>query len=94
MDTDQINASEILFVCEDFNGHTVKNADGYEGVHGGRGFGWCNPEGERIPEFDIAHKLVVSNSLFTKKESHLVTYQSGKNQSQTDYIMVKRQKSN
>ena len=39
MDTDQINASEILFVCEDFNGHTVKNVDGYEGVHGGRGFG-------------------------------------------------------
>ena len=43
-----------------------------------------NLEGERIVEFAVSHKLVVSNSLFTKKESHLVTYQSGENQSQID----------
>ena len=35
--------------------------------------------------------LIVSNPLFTKRESHLVTYQSGENQSQIDYILVKRQ---
>ena len=49
-----------------------------------------NLEGERILEFAVAHNLVVSNSLFTKRESHLVTYQSGSNQSQIDYILVKR----
>ena len=49
-----------------------------------------NLEGERILEFAAAHNLVVSNSLFTKRESHLVTYQSGNNQSQIDYILVKR----
>ena len=49
-----------------------------------------NLEGERILEFAVAHNLVVSNSLFTKRESHLVTYHSGKNQSQIDYILVKR----
>ena len=36
-----------------------------------------NLEIERILEFAVAHSLVVSNSLFTKRESHLVTYQSG-----------------
>ena len=83
------SASEILFICGDFNGHIGKNADGCEGVHGGRGFRRRNVEGERILELAVAHNLVVSNSLFTKRESHLVTCQSGENQSQIDYILVK-----
>ena len=79
------------FQCGDFNGHIGKNADESEGVHGGRGFGRRNLEGERIVESAVAHNLVVSNSLFTNRERHLVTYQSGENQSQIDYILVKRQ---
>ena len=50
----KISASEILFVCGDFNGYIGKNADGYEGVHGGRGFGRRNLQGERILEFAVA----------------------------------------
>ena len=48
------------------------------------GFGRRNLAGERILEFAVAHNLVVSNSLFTKREGHLVTCQSGENQSQID----------
>ena len=77
----KISASEVLFACENFIGHIGKNADGYEGVHGGGGFERSNLEVERILEFDVAHNEVVSNSLFMKRESHLVTYQSGENQS-------------
>ena len=87
----KISASEILFVCRDFIGHIGKNADGYEGVHGGRGFGRRNEESERILELAVAHNLDVPNSLFIKRESHLPTYQSGKNQSHIDYILVKQQ---
>ena len=87
----KISASEILLVFGNFNGHIGKTADGYEGGHGGKGFGRRNLEGEGIFEFAEAHNLVVSNSLFTKRESHLVTFQSGENQSQIDYILVKRQ---
>ena len=87
----RISASEILFVCEDFNSHTEKNADWYEGVHYVRQFIRCNLEGERILEFAVAHNLVVSNSLLMKRESHLVTFQSSKNQSQNDYILVMQQ---
>ena len=86
-----MSTSEILFVRGDFNGHIGKNADGYEGVHGGREFGRRNLEGERILEFAVAHNLVISNSLLTKRESHLVTCQSGESQSQIDYILLKRQ---
>ena len=58
-----------MFVFKDFNGLNGRNADGYEGVHGGKGFGICNLEGERILKFAIAHNLIVSNSLFTKRKS-------------------------
>ena len=90
----KISAYKILFVCGDFNscfnGHIGKNANRYEGTHGGRGFG-RQMEGEIILEFAVSHNLVVSNSLFIKRESHLVAYQSGENRSQIDYILVKQQ---
>ena len=76
----KISASEISIVCGDFNNHIGKNAGEYEGVHGGRGFGRRNLEGERILEFAVTNYLVVSDSLFTKSESDLVTHQSGENQ--------------
>ena len=50
-----------------------------------------NLEGRRILEFAVTHNLIVSNSLFTKRESNLVTYQSGENQSHIDYNLVKQQ---
>ena len=87
----KISVFEILFVCGNFNGHIGKNADGYEEVHGGRGFGRRNLDGKRILEFAVAHNLVVLNLLFTKRERHLVTYQSDEYQSQIDYILVKQQ---
>ena len=68
-----------------------KNANGYEVVYGGRGFGRRNLEGDKTLAFAVTHNLVVSNSLFMKRASHLVTYQSEKNQSQIDYILVKKQ---
>ena len=86
----KISASQILFVCVYFKGHNR-----YEGVRDGRGFGRHNLEGEKILEFAVPHNLVVSNSFFTKRESHLVTYhQSRENQIRIDYILVKRQNVN
>ena len=56
-----------------------KNTDGYEGAYAVRGFGRHNLEGERVVESVLAHNLVVSNSLFTKRGSQRVTYQSCEN---------------
>ena len=87
----KISASKILFVRGDFNGHIGKNTDGYEGVHGVRGFGRLNLECQRILEYAVVHNVVVSNSLFTKRESFLVTYKFGENLSQIHYMLDKRQ---
>lgn len=54
--------------------HTGKESLGYEGIHGGYGFGNCNVDGERILEFAVANNLVVGNLKFLKKDDHLIKY--------------------
>ncbi|XP_060771234.1 uncharacterized protein slc22a21 isoform X2 [Neoarius graeffei] len=86
----KIAESETLFLCGDFNGHIGCKSEGYEGVHGGFGYGERNPEGVRILDFAVANDLVINNSLFQKRASHLITYQSGVSSTQVDYILTRR----
>ena len=93
---DQLNAvaakiplSEVLIPLGDWNGHVGAAADGYEGVHGGFGYGARNPEGERILDFGVAHNMVVGNTLFKKRDSHLITYVSGNHKTQVDYVLFR-----
>src|SRR2546425_5046147 len=67
-----------------------EKVDGYEGVHGGKGYGVRNTEGEMLLEFADAMKLVVLNTWFTKNESKKVTYESGGNKTVVDYMLVRR----
>ena len=83
-------SGETLVICGDFNGHVGKVANGYEGVHGGHGYGLRNTKGERILEFVVAHDLVVANTHFHKKDNHLINYHSGGNSNQIDYIHVRK----
>ena len=59
-------------------------------VHGGHGYGLRKIERERILEFAVAHDLVVGNTHLHKKDNHLITYDSGGNSSQIDYIFVRK----
>uniref|UniRef100_H2ZTY1 Endonuclease/exonuclease/phosphatase domain-containing protein n=1 Tax=Latimeria chalumnae TaxID=7897 RepID=H2ZTY1_LATCH len=64
---------------------------GYEGNHGGQGYGERNTEGENVLRMAQAHNLAVVDTYFKKQEHYLVTYRSGNTQRQIDYILVKRQ---
>ena len=83
----------ILFLqhlpCGDWNGHVGSSGTGYEEVHGGHGFGIRNPDtdGERILEFVFTNDLLLGNTWFKKRDSHLVTYESGGAATQIDFIM-------
>ena len=55
-------------LCGDLNGHVGQDVEGFEGVHGGNGYGKRNLEGEMILEFARAMEMVVCNTLFTKEE--------------------------
>ena len=85
----KIGEKEIFVVAGDFNSHVGKAADGFEGVHGGNGYGDRNTEGERILEYGLAMDMLVANTVFKKRESHLITYESGAAKTQVDYLLVR-----
>ena len=82
--------NEVVLLGGDFNGHVGKSADGFEGVHGGHGYGARNREGERILEFADGADLLVCNTQFRKADNKLITYSSGGSSTTVDYIMVRR----
>ena len=86
----KVKDQEFLIPCGDWNRHIGQMAEGYEGVHGGKAYGERNIEGERLLEFASSFELVVTNSFFCKRKSHLVTFHSGNNESQIDYILVRK----
>jgi hypothetical protein len=68
--------SEKLFIGGDLNGHVGSTRVGFDGVHRGFGYESRNQEGEGILNFALAYDLIVANTLFRKRVSHLVTFSS------------------
>jgi hypothetical protein len=85
-----VGDKEGLVLCGDMNGHVGALADGFEGVHGGFGFGNRNVEGEMLLEFAEAKGLVVTNTWFKKDVGKLVTYESGERRTMIDYVLVRK----
>ena len=77
-------------VVVDLNGHVDRDVDGYEGVHGGNGFGDHNAESEAILEFATCFGLVVANTFFMKEMQKLVTYKSGEVKTVVDYVLARK----
>ena len=86
---EQAGPDEFVMLLGDLNGHVGTSADGYEGVHGGYGYGVRNEEGCRVLELADAYSMVIGNTLFTKEAARLITYRSGENMSVIDYVLVK-----
>ena len=64
--------------------------DGFEGVHGGFGFGKWNVEDEMILEFADALIRTVLNTWFKKEAWRLFTYESGGCRTVVDYILSRK----
>lgn len=64
--------------------------DGYQGVHGGFGYGVRNENGTLLLEFAKAHELMIVNSCFQKREDNLITFRSGGHATQIDYLLIRR----
>ena len=56
------------------------------------GYGRSEPdvEGERILEYALAFDLLLGNTCFKKRDSHLITYKSGNAATQIDFILFPR----
>ena len=81
----------MVVFAEDINGHIGSSSVGYDGTHGGFGYGSRNADGSRILDFADGLNLVICNTLFTKQEAKLVTYVAGPVKSTVDYIMVQQE---
>ena len=90
--TARIPASEFLIPCIDWNGHVGRAGTGYREVHGGMEYGRPEPdvEGERTLEYALAFDLLLRNTCFKKRDSHLITYKSGNIATQIDFILLRR----
>ena len=49
-----------------------------------------NESGENLLDFALAKELVIANSIFRKKDEHLITYKSGDHATQVDYFLVRK----
>ena len=78
-----------VVVAGDMNGHVGRDAEGFEDVHGGEGYGSRNRDGVRVLEFCEAKDMVIGNTWFRKRVEHLVTYRSGECDSQIDLVMMR-----
>ena len=90
--TARIPRSEFLIPCGDWNGHVSRAGTEYREVHGGMGYGRYEPdvEGERTLEYALAFDLLLGNTCFKKRDSHLITYKSGNAATQIDFILFPR----
>ncbi|XP_071674312.1 uncharacterized protein [Lolium perenne] len=87
----RVPIGEKLFIGGDLNGHVGTSNTGFEMVHRGFGYGIRNQEGEDVLSFALAYDMVVANTLFRKRESHLVTFSSGLHSSQIDFVLSRRE---
>lgn len=69
------------------NGHVGSVRNGFEECHGGFGYGALDDEGEDVLNFAKAYGLTLINTMFSKKERHLITYSSGGNNTQIDFLL-------
>ena len=82
-----ISADENVFIGGDFIGHIGKETYNYSLVHGGFGHGVRNESGENLLKFALAKELLITNSIFRKKDEHLITSKSGGHATQIDYCL-------
>ena len=85
-----IPQNEMVVLAGDMNGHVRINNVGYDGTHGGYGFGARNADGSRILEIADGLNLVICNTFFMKQESKLATYVAGSAKSTGHYMMVRQ----
>ncbi|KAK2705916.1 hypothetical protein QYM36_016061, partial [Artemia franciscana] len=81
---------DLLIIGGDLNAHVGSrqaNGDRSLGIHG---YGERCERGTRLVQFAQANNLVIANTLFRHKPSHVITWRSrdGRTSSQLDYLLV------
>ena len=86
----EIPTTEMLIVLGDLNGQVGTEREGFEEFLGKFGVGMRNSEGEGILQLCQQNNLKIVNTWYEKKVEHLITYKSGNNSTQIDYILMRK----
>lgn len=78
---------ENKIIAGDLNGHVGRDAPAGVTVHGNYGYGHLNDQGKEILELANIFSMPIVNTLFKKKDEHLITYKSGTSATQIDYFL-------
>ena len=81
----------MLCVAGDFNAHIGVVEPGDEESIGRFGWGTRNREGRELVEMLSRNGLAVAGTFFQKKESHKITYRSGRHNTELDLLVVRQQ---
>ena len=81
----------MLRVAGDFNAHTGEVELGDEESLGRFGWGTRNSEGRELVEMLRRNGLAVAGTFFQKKESHKITYRSGRHNTELDLLVLRQQ---
>lgn len=65
-----VREEEKLIIGADMNGMVGKRRDGYQEVHGGRGFGIRNEDGDYILEMAKSFELACMNTWFQRLDKY------------------------
>ena len=76
----------MLCVAGDFNAHIGVVEPGDEDSIGIFGWGTRNREGRELVEMLRRNGLAVAGTFFQKKESHKITYRSGRHRTELDLL--------
>jgi len=86
----EIPVREKLFIGGDLNGHIRTSRCVFDSVHGGFDFGKRNELGNLILNFALSYDLILANTWFRKRVSHLITFRRGSSASQIDFFLTRR----
>jgi hypothetical protein len=86
-----VSSSEKLFIGGNLNGHIDTTKRGFKRVYKGFGYDEQNQVGEEILNFVVAHDLMVANTFFRNKISHLITFNNSKHSSKIDFVLTRRE---
>ena len=81
----------MLCVAGDFNAHIGVVGPGDEESIGRFGWGTRNREGRELVEMLRRNGWAVAGTFFQKKESHEITYTSGRHETELDLLVVRQQ---
>ena len=88
---DMHSADDLVMFLGDFNGHVGWHIDGFDGVHGGYGFGQRNLQGRILLEFCLVKELCVSDTWLKREEKRTVTFRMGENETEIDFVLTKKE---